>query len=36
MRRGLEKVKAEWTMAACVFNMGILLRNFSRVRAVRA
>ena len=31
MRRGLEKVKTEWTMICTAVNLGILLRNWEEV-----
>ncbi len=34
MRRGLEKVKTEWTMICTAVNLGILLRNWQKVEKV--
>ena len=34
LRRGLEKVRTEWTMVCTVVNVGILLRHWKEVRAV--
>lgn len=34
LRRGLEKVRAEWTLVCTAVNVGILLRHWREVSAV--
>jgi transposase len=34
LRRGLEKVRAEWTMVCTAVNVGVLLRHWREVSAV--